>query len=80
MEWTEWVGSQSQAFTVMLHKKWGRDACWDTVKGSRHVRGPDYQLFTGTAWPSDSLANGPWICEMRRHVVGTGQGMVGTGG
>lgn len=74
------MGSQSQAFTVMSHKKWGWCACWDTVKRSRHLRGPDYHLLTGTAWPSDSLANGPWICEIRRHVVGTGQGMVGIGG
>lgn len=73
------MGSQAWAFTVMPHKKWGWCACRDAEKGSRHFRGPDHRLFTETAWPSDSQANGPWICELQRHVVGTGREWWGWG-
>lgn len=64
---------------LSCHIKNGAGVPAGMQRGSRHLRDPDYHLFTRTAWPCDSQANGPWICEIQRHVVGTGQGIVGMG-
>lgn len=66
------------------HKKWGlvhlpRQACGDAPNGGRHPGEPDRHVSTGTASLPDSQADSRCVCQIRRPVIGTVQGVVGVG-
>lgn len=67
--------SQGQAFTVMSHKN-GPVCLPGCSEREQAPQGPDHHLFTGTAWPSDSQANGPGFVRLKDMLLA----VVGIGG
>ena len=68
-----------QALTVRQHKKWGL-ACLQALQACQgHTDREQTPGGLTITYRPDNQANSPCISELRRHVVGTEQGMVGVG-